>query len=128
MTYLDSLLMIEKLKNLVSAYCEEWVVHFHFTSETEFEVHYFERKNWQEEMNKIFSYKLKHRFPHARIWMSEEHIYMVYHDKNFYHYGYDLVLNQLDEDYVLSDRFAEWTISNAMQAIGIKNFMSKVSK
>lgn len=79
-------------------------------------------------MNKIFSYHLKHRFPHARIWMSEEHVYMVYHDKKFYHYGYDLVLNQLDEDYVLSDRFAEWTINNAMQAIGIKNFMSKVSK
>ncbi len=127
MTYLDSLVTLKRLKSLVSAYCEEWVVYFHFTSETEFEVRYFERQNWQEEVDKIFSYHLKHRLPYARIWMSDEHVYMIYRDKNLYHYGYDLVLNQLDEDYVLSDRLAEWTINKATETIGIKNFMSKIS-
>lgn len=83
MTYLDSLVMIEKLKNLVSAYCEDWVIYFHFTSETEFEVRYLLKENWLVDTEIMLEHKKKHRFPYCRIWMHGEQIFLSTVTKTF---------------------------------------------
>lgn len=131
MTYLDSLAMIEKLKNLVWACNEEWVINFHFTSHTDFEIQYFKMKNWADEMSKIYEYHRQtqwHRtLPNCRMWVQDEEAHIQYFDGNFHLYGQSLLMNRTDEDMVTSYRLFEYMFNQGMRNLpGMEAF--RISK
>lgn len=123
MTLKQSQANIEKLKNSMCAISEEWVVHFEFSSESEFEVRYFKKKNWNSEGLLILDKHQKDRLPYARMFIQGEHVHLVYRD-NFYHfYSYDLTLNLVEDDYIKSGRVAEYELYLAIRKVpGFQKF------
>lgn len=131
MTYEQSLVMIDKLKNLMWASDEEWVINFHFTSHNDFEIRYFKMKDWVDEVRKIHEYHQQsqwHRtLPNCRIWIQDEEVHMQYFDGNFHLYGQNLLLNRTDENMVVSYRLFEYVFNQSMRTLpGLETF--RISK
>lgn len=68
MTYQQSLALIEKLKNIVWPYTDEWFVFFDFKNETEFEVKFFgDTSEAIQAMNGFLAAKTKAYLPYSYV-------------------------------------------------------------
>lgn len=123
MTLKQSQINIEKLKNTLSAFTEEWVVHFEFSSESEFEIKFFKKKNWNGVMLLILDKHEEDRLPYGRLFVKNEHIHFLYNDSIYHFYSYDITLNLVEDDYIVSPRVVEYELYRAIRKVpGFENF------
>lgn len=114
---------IEKLKNILCAFNEEWVVHFAFSNESEFEIKYFKKKSWADEMLFILDKFSEDQLPYGHVFMQDEHIHVVYSDSIYQFYSYDMTLNLVEDDYIVSARVAIYEIHRAIRTVpGFETF------
>lgn len=126
MTLKQSQENIEKLKNTICAIDEKWVVHFEFSSESEFEIRYFKKKDWNSEGLLILDKHQEDRLPYARMFIQGEHVHFIYSDKFYHFYSYDITLNLVEDDYIMSSRVAEYELCRALRKVpGFDNFRIK---
>lgn len=123
MTYEQRQANIEKLKSKLSAFSEEWVVHFEFSSVSDFEIKYFRKKNWNGEMLLILDKHQEDRLPFGRMFVQEEHVYFIYCDSIYHFYFEDLTLGCVEDDYITSYRVFEYLFYPAIRKVpGFENF------
>lgn len=126
MTLKQSQANIEKLKNMLSAFTEEWVVHFEFSSESDFEIKFFKKKNWKDEMLFILDKHMEDRLPYGRVFVQNEHIHFLYCDSIYHFYSYDITLNLVEDDYIMSPRVADYELCRAIRKVpGFESFKIK---
>lgn len=123
MTLKQSQKNIETLKNTLSTFTEEWVVHFEFSSESAFEIKFFKMKNWNNEMQIILDKHVEDRLPFGRVFAQNEHIHFLYCDSTYHFYSYDITINLVEDDYIMSPRVAEYELCRAIRNVpGFENF------
>jgi len=123
MTYEQSKINIEKLKRTISAFTEEWVVHFEFSSESEFEIKFFKMKNWNGEMLLILDKHEEDRLPFGRMFVQEERVHFIYCDDIYHFYCEDVTLIFVEDNYITSYRVFEYLFYPAIRKVpGFENF------
>lgn len=123
MTLKQSQTNIEKLKNTASAFTEEWVVHFEFSSESEFEIKFFKKKNWKGEMLLILDKHQEDRLPFGRMYAKNEHIHFLYQDSIYHFYSCNITLDLVEDSYIMSARLAEYELYRALRSVpGFEKF------
>lgn len=123
MTLKQSQENIKKLKNTLSAFTEEWVVHFEFSNESDFEVKYFKKKNWRSEMLFILDKHEEDRLPYGRVFVQNEHVHFLYCDDIYHFYCEDLTRNAVEDDFITSYRVFEYMFYPAIRKVpGFERF------
>ena len=117
MTYEQSLQNIKTLKELISAFDNEWFVFFDFRDEVQFEIIFCRFADW-DFWCEFLRTKRKDALPWGRVHVTEDdEVVFYYSDVNIVWHQYNMIKEELYDDMVLSLRFAEWEFNRAMSKL-----------